>query len=87
MKPAAVETRPELPNWSLWGTLLSALAAQACCGLPWLLLTLGVGSTTVSALAVLKPWRPLFVTLAFGFLLAGGFQLWRARNRACRLRG
>lgn len=75
------EPKPnELPAWSFWGTLSAAIAAQACCGLPWLLLTLGASTSWVSYLDVLKPWRPLFVLTAIGFLLAGGIQLWRTRQ-------
>ncbi|MGE3726858.1 MAG: mercuric transporter MerT family protein [Candidatus Sericytochromatia bacterium] len=78
----------ELPAWSFWGTLASAIAAQACCGLPWLLLALGASSTSIGYLEVLKPWRPLFVLGALGFLLAGSLQLWQARQRgyACKVK-
>lgn len=83
------ENSPEaLPSWSFWGTVASALAAQACCGLPWLLLALGASSTWVSYLDLLKPWRPLFVLAALGFLLAGSWQAWQAKKRgyACKVR-
>lgn len=81
-KPSEPTKPPEaeLPSWSLWGTLSAAIAAQACCGLPWLLLTLGFSSSTVAYLELLKPWRPLFVSAAFGFLLAGIFHIWRTRQ-------
>ncbi|PIQ28846.1 hypothetical protein COW36_09660 [bacterium (Candidatus Blackallbacteria) CG17_big_fil_post_rev_8_21_14_2_50_48_46] len=71
----------ELPAWSFWGTVVSAVAAQACCGLPWLLLTLGASSSFVSQLNLLKPYRPLFVAAAFLFLIAGFWQVWQARKR------
>lgn len=73
-------TESELPAWSLWGTLVSALAAQACCGLPWLLFTLGFSASSIAYLEWLQPWRPLFVSAGFAFLLAGFFKLWRTRR-------
>lgn len=88
IEPTVESPSAELPAWSFWGTLASAIAAQACCGLPWLLLALGASSTTVSYLEVLKPWRPLFVLGALGFLLAGSIQIWQARQRgyACKVK-
>ncbi len=88
IEPPVENTSAELPAWSFWGSLASAIAAQACCGLPWLLLALGASSTSIGYLEVLKPWRPLFVLGALGFLLAGSIQLWQARQRgyACKVK-
>jgi len=88
LEPPDENTSAELPAWSFWGSLASAIAAQACCGLPWLLLALGASSTSIGYLEVLKPWRPLFVLGALGFLLAGSIQLWQARQRgyACKVK-
>lgn len=78
----------ELPAWSFWGMLGSALAAQACCGLPWLLFSLGFSASTVAYLELLKPWRPLFVAAGLAFLGAGLFKLWRQRQPGyvCKIR-
>jgi hypothetical protein len=76
----AQRPKDELPAWSFWGSITAAIAAQACCGLPWLLLAMGASTTWVSYLSLLKPWRPLFVFATLGFLLAGFFQLMRTRR-------
>ena len=62
-------------KWSLIGAVLSGVAATACCVLPLVLLALGVGGTWASRLAVLEPYRPLFVALT---VLLLGFAFYRA---------
>lgn len=79
------QTDAELPNWSFWGTISSALAAQLCCGLPWLLLSLGLSGPWIAQLHALKPIRPIFMLSAVGFLLAGLWQLQQQRRKGCPL--
>ena len=59
----------------LLAALGAALAASACCTLPLALAAVGVGGAFASSLAVLEPYRPLFVTLAAGAL---GLAFWRS---------
>lgn len=79
------EQNNELPDWSFWGFISSAIAAQLCCGLPWLLITLGFSGQWLSQLQALKPYRPIFVTLALGFLLAGFWTWIQRRRKGCPL--
>ncbi len=66
--------------WTTGGSVLSAVAASACCWLPLLLITFGASAVGVSA--AFERLRPLFLTLA-GLLLAGGFYLNYFRRPKC----
>lgn len=85
--PAETPASPpeDLPAWSWWGMLGSALGAQLCCGLPWLLMSLGVGGSLITQLEALRPFRPLFVAAAFGFLIAGWLTWMKRRRKGCPL--
>jgi mercuric transport protein len=61
----------------------AAVAASACCTVPLLLVSLGVGGAWVGSLTAFEPFRPLFVALA---VLALGYVGWR-EWRAARLAG
>lgn len=75
-------------NWSVTGAVLSGVGASACCVLPLLLLATGAGGAWASRLAVLEPYRPLFVALTVALL---GFAFYRAyrpaRARSCAEQG
>jgi mercuric ion transport protein len=47
---------------------LAAIGGSLCCVGPLLLLTLGIGGAWVANLAVLEPYRPLFIGLTLLFL-------------------
>jgi mercuric ion transport protein len=58
--------------WLLLAGTLTAIGASACCLLPLILLTLGIGGSWLSSLSLLEPYRPLFIgatllLLAFSF--------------------
>lgn len=73
----------ELPAWSWWGMLASALGAQLCCGLPWLLVSLGLSGSYISQLEALRPYRPFFVAAAIGFFIAGWIVYLQRRRKGC----
>ena len=77
------ESKNDLPNWSWWGILGSALGAQLCCGLPWLLISLGLSGGLIAQLEALRPFRPLFIAMAVGFGIAGWLAL--RRGQSCPL--
>ncbi len=60
------------------GGLLAALGASACCVLPFVLLTLGVGGAWMSNISWLAPYEKIFVGAAV-LLIAAGF--WRVYRR------
>lgn len=62
---------------SVIGGVLAAVGASACCVLPLVLVTLGIGGTWVSTLTALEPFRPLFIALALGFFSMAGYRMYR----------
>src|SRR5205085_7465937 len=75
-------------RWSLFGAVFGGVAASVCCVLPTALLVLGAGGAWASRLAVLEPYRPLFIALTVALL---GFAFFRAyrpvRAESCSLQG
>jgi len=59
----------------LVGGILAAVWASICCGIPLLLVTLGISGAWISTLTSFAPLRPVFVGLA---LLLFGFAIQRA---------
>jgi copper chaperone CopZ len=60
------------------GTIISAIMASACCWLPLVLLAVGVSGAGIAA--TLEAYRPLFITLTFGFLAAAFHFTYRPRS-------
>jgi mercuric ion transport protein len=67
---------------SLLASALAAIGASACCVLPLVLLTLGIGGAWVAQLTKLEPYRPFFVFIALIFLALAWRKLYRA-PQAC----
>lgn len=67
---------------SLLASTLAAIGASACCVLPLVLLTLGIGGAWVAQLAKLEPFRPIFVLITLIFLALAWRKLYRA-PQAC----
>jgi mercuric ion transport protein len=65
------------------GGILGALAASACCIVPLILFTLGIGGAWIANLTALAPYKPLFVA-GTAVILGYGYYLvyWKPR-RAC----
>ncbi len=59
------------------GGLLAALGASACCVLPFVLLTLGVGGAWMSNITWLAPYETLFIGAAVLFLALGFVRVYR----------
>ncbi|PAP76350.1 hypothetical protein BSZ37_07780 [Rubrivirga marina] len=70
-------------RWGVAAAIGAAIAASACCTVPLLLVSLGVGGAWVSSLTAFEPYRPLFIAVAVGAL---GFVAWR-EWRVARLTG
>ena len=83
--PEPVDSSPQPPDrgarWGVAAAIGAAVAASACCTVPLLLVSLGVGGAWVGSLTAFEPYRPLFVALAVGAL---GYVAWR-EWRAARL--
>lgn len=80
--PATGEAKPESRGLQLAavGSVVSAVAASACCWLPLILLAFGASAAGVSSW--FERSRPLLLGVA-GLLLAGGFYLAYFRREAC----
>jgi mercuric ion transport protein len=60
------------------GGVTAAFGVASCCGLPFLLATLGVSSAWLTGIALLAaPHRPLLLWAGALCLAAGGVLLWR----------
>lgn len=66
------------------GGLVAAFGAAACCGLPIVLASIGLGSAwLVSPAYLAAPYQTLLVAIAAICLAAGAVLLWRQRNAVC----
>jgi len=71
-------------NWSLGAGLGAAVAGSACCTIPLVLVSLGIGGAWIGSLTALAPYRWIFVTLAVGALAYAGYNEWRlSRQPEC----
>lgn len=55
-------------GWPVFGAIGAAVAASACCTIPLVLVSLGVGGAWMSNLTALESYRPLFIVLAVGMM-------------------
>jgi len=65
------------------GGIFGALAASACCILPLVLFSLGIGGAWIGNLTALYPYKPYFVTIALLFLAGGFYIAYRKPKMAC----
>jgi len=75
----------DFPKWSWMGMIASAIGAQLCCGLPWLLVSMGVTGSFISQLEALSPFRPWFIAAAGIFFVAGWVTLVQRQRQGCPL--
>lgn len=59
------------------GTVVSAIMASSCCWLPLVLLAVGVSGAGIAS--TLEAYRPLFMTITFGFLGAAFYFTYRPK--------
>ena len=63
------------------GGLVAAFSAASCCGLPFILATLGLGTAWLYGIAVLAaPHRTILLGAAGVFLVGGAILMWRQRR-------
>lgn len=65
------------------GGLTGAVAATACCIVPLVLFTLGVGGVWVGRLASLSPYQPYFIGFAVLAIAYGFWQVYGRPKAAC----
>ena len=64
-------------GWGMGAAVGAAVVASACCTIPLLLVTIGVGGAWVSTLTALEPFRPYFIAIAVGFLGFAAYRLYQ----------
>jgi len=67
---------------SLFASALGAIGASACCVLPLILVSLGIGGAWVAQLTKLEPYRPIFILVTVIFFIMAWRKLYRA-PQAC----
>jgi len=66
------------------GGLIAAFGAAACCGLPLVLASVGLGSAWLIGVASLAaPYQTILVVIGAICLTGGAVLLWRQRNAVC----
>jgi mercuric ion transport protein len=66
------------------GGLAAAFGVAACCGLPFMLATLGLGTAWLGGFALLAaPYRPFLLAAATVCLAGAAVLLWRQRAAVC----
>jgi len=64
-----METRKTAKHeWGMMGAVGAALASSACCTVPFVLVSAGIGGAWMSNLTALEPYRPIFIVVALLFL-------------------
>jgi len=77
--------RPACSALLTFGGLAAAFGAASCCGVPFMLATLGLGSTWLTGVALLAaPYRGALLALGAAGLACGAYLFWRqSRAAAC----
>lgn len=72
-----VEAKDKKTRLIAAGGILGALGASACCVVPLILFSLGISGAWISNLTALAPYKPIFITITFGFLGYGYWLVYR----------
>jgi len=74
-------------GWLAGASVVGAVLASACCIVPLVLFSLGIGGAWIANLTALAPYKPVFVTIAIALIVAGLLSVRRGRRRACAAGG
>lgn len=74
-EPKAATGRTE--SFALTAGGIAALLSGACCVVPLVLVSAGLGGAWLANLQMLEPYRPLFIGIAFAALGFAGWQIYR----------
>lgn len=80
-QPVSIAARQEPKSLSERAALatggLAALFAGACCVVPFVLVSVGLGGAWLANLQVLEPYRPVFIGIALAALAFAGWRIYR----------
>lgn len=74
----AKEDGSGLSKATLAGGMVAAILASACCLGPLVLVMVGISGAWISNLALLEPYRPVFIGVALAFMGLAWRQIYRA---------
>ena len=65
-------------KWAAAGGIVGAIGIASCCLLPFVLLSLGLGGAWMGSLALLTPFKPLFIAITATLLGYGHYLMYFA---------
>ena len=65
------------------GAMITAILASLCCVGPFVLVMLGVSGAWIGNLRAFEPYRPIFILLTIGFIIAGFYKVYRKSAEVC----
>src|SRR5712692_9560112 len=80
---APPSTDEHVPKLLAAGGLLAGLGVAACCVVPFALFVLGVSGAWIGDLTALKPYQPIFMTLAAVSIGYGFYLVYRRPKVVC----
>ena len=70
-------------KWAAAGGIVGAFGIASCCLLPLILRSLGFGGAWMGSLALLTPFKPLFIVVTATLLGYGHYLVYFAPKKAC----
>ncbi|MBB5518365.1 mercuric transporter MerT family protein [Amphiplicatus metriothermophilus] len=70
-------------GWFASCGLAGALLASACCVVPLVLISLGVTGAWIGSLTAFEPYKPIFISVAVIFLIAGFWRVYFHKPEPC----
>lgn len=70
-------------KWATAGGIVGGLGIASCCLLPLVLLSLGLGGAWMGSLAVMTPFKPIFILATVTLLGYGHYLVYFASKKVC----
>lgn len=81
-KPS-IEVQNRFVSFGPLGAVVTGILASLCCVGPFVLVMLGVSGAWIGSLRSFEPYRPLFILLTVGFLIAGFYSVYKKPTEVC----
>ena len=66
-----------------FGAVITAILASLCCVAPFVLISMGITGAWIGSLRAFEPYRPVFLLLTIGFLIAGFHKVYWKKTEGC----